>query len=390
MQPKKLLIALLLATAMIYSGFQCSSTELTSAKLYIQQKNYDKALESLKKDVGKNPQSDEGYYLLGVVHGELGQYKEMLDALNKSLSISDKFKEDAATLKKYYWSNLINTKGVVFFKKGINTNDQDSSKIYFDKSIDAFENAIMIEPDSAITYDYLSRVYMSVKRYDDAVKPLETLIEKDHPLEAYKFLGDILYDKASRLKKQYEQTQNVQDSLQAMEYYNKTINVLEEGRKRYPGDPDLLVTLSNSYIGANKIDVAREAFKAGIEQDPGNKFYKYNYGVLLLGANDFAGAEEQFTKAVAIDPNYENAIYNLAVTLVKWGASIQKKAEEKGETSEEAKQKYQSALPYLEKVVQMRPEESAVWELLGKVYTILGRTSDAQKAFDKADQLRAK
>ncbi|HSR18785.1 MAG TPA: tetratricopeptide repeat protein, partial [Ignavibacteriaceae bacterium] len=188
MQPKKLLITLLLGLGIIYSGFQCSSSELTSAKLYIQQKNYDKALESLKKEVEKNPQSDEGYYLLGVVHGELGQYKEMNDALNNSVAISDKYKEDASTLKIYHWSNLINSKGVVFFKKGINTTDQDSSKIYFDKSIEAFENAIMLEPDSAITYDYLSRVYMNVKRYDDAIKPLETLIEKDHPLDAYKFL----------------------------------------------------------------------------------------------------------------------------------------------------------------------------------------------------------
>ncbi len=388
MQPKKLLITLLLAIGIIYSGFQCSSSELTSAKLYIQQKNYDKALESLKKEVEKNPQSDEGYYLLGVVQGELGQFKEMNNALNKSVAISDKYKEDASILKTYHWSNLINAKGVVFFKKGMNTTDQDSSKIYFDKSIEAFETAIMLEPDSAITYDYLSRVYMNVKRYDDAIKPLETLIEKDHPLDAYKFLGDILYDKAGKLKSQYAQTKNVQDSVQAMEYYDKTIQVLVEGRKRYPDDGDLLLTLSNSYIGANKIDIALSAFKAGIEQDPSNKFYKYNYGVLLLGANDFAGAEEQFSKAIEIDPNYENAIYNLSVTYVKWGASIQKVAEEKGVSSEEAKQKYQAALPYLEKVVQLRPEEAPIWELLGKVYTILGKTDEAQNAFDKADQLR--
>jgi len=388
MQPKKLLIALLLATGMIYSGFQCSSTELTSAKLYIQQKNYEKALETLKKDVEKNPQSDEGYYLLGVVHGELGQYKEMMDALNKSLAISDKQKENIVDVKKYHWSNLINNKGVVFFRNGINSNDPDSSKIYFDKSINAFENAMMIEPDSAITYDYLSRVYMNVKRFDDAIKPLETLIEKEHPLDAYKFLGDILYDKAGKQREKYQESKNVQDSLKAMEYYNQTIKVLEEGRKRYPEDSDILLTLSNAYIGANKIDVALEAFKAGIEQEPDNQYYKYNYGVLLLGANDFTGAEEQFSKAIEIDPNYENAIYNIAVTYVKWGASIQKVAEEKGEESEEAKQKYQAALPYLEKVVQMRPEEAPIWELLGRVYTIMDKTDDAQNAFNKADELR--
>ena len=50
-----------LISVMIFSGYQCSSTELTSAKLYIQQKNLDKALDALEKEVAKNPKYK--YYL---------------------------------------------------------------------------------------------------------------------------------------------------------------------------------------------------------------------------------------------------------------------------------------------------------------------------------------
>ena len=90
-----------------------------------------------------------------------------------------------------------------------------------------------------------------------------------------------------------------------------------------------------------------------------------------------------------MDSEYQNAIYNLAVTYVKWGTAINKLAEDKGEMENtEYKEKYRQALPYLEKSVELQPKDAAVWELLGKVYTVLNMKDDAQNAFDKADALR--
>jgi Tfp pilus assembly protein PilF len=70
------------------------------------------------------------------------------------------------------------------------------------------------------------------------------------------------------------------------------------------------------------------------------------------------------------------------------GNRYNKKAEEDGVISEEYKQKYQSALPYLEKVVETDPENIQILELLGKVYTVLGMNDKAEEMFNKADALR--
>jgi tetratricopeptide (TPR) repeat protein len=388
MQIKKFVPVLVFLIALVFSGFQCSSTELTSAKLYIQQKNYDKAIDALQKEVQKNPKSDEGYYLLGVVLGEKERYSEMTDAYNKSLSISNKFSENIGSSKKYFWANLFN-KGVGYYQKGTKSDDKDSAKIYFDKSIDAFKSAIEVEPDSADTYKNLAFVYMSSQEYDNAISPLEKLIEKENALDGYRFLSEIYYVKGVDYKSRYDNNKVLSDSLEAMKYFDKAIGVAEQGRKHYPDDSDILLTLSNAYIGANKIEVAIDAFKTGVEKDPMNQYYRYNYGVLLLGKNDFAGAEEQFKKALEIDPEYYNASYNLAVTYVKWGAYINKVADEKGDlNNKEYKEKYQKALPYLEKIVQNKKDDAQMWELLGKVYSVLGMQDDATNAFNKADELR--
>lgn len=380
MHNSKIIILLLMLTALAITGFQCASTELTSAKLYIQQKNYDKALESLNREVAKNPKSDEGYYLMGVVHGEKEEYEKMVDSFNKSLSISNKFQTEIDASKQHYWGIAFN-RGVSTYQAGIKATDEDSIKVYFDRSIKSFQTALLLLPDSSDAYKNLAFVHMTKGDYDAAIEPLEKLIETENSQDGYRFLGEILYNKGV-------QTQE-QDSVEAQKHFESAISVLEEGRKKYPDDSDMLLTLSNSYIAANKVDVAIDAFKAGVQAEPDNKYYRYNYGVLLLGANDFEAAEEQFLKAIEIDPDYENAIYNIAVNYVRWGSHLNKVAEEEGQMDNQVyKQKYEQALPYIERVVELKTDDAAMWELLGRVYTVLGYQDKATQAFETADSLR--
>ncbi|MBZ0200887.1 MAG: tetratricopeptide repeat protein [Ignavibacteriaceae bacterium] len=370
------------------SGFQCSSTEITSAKLYIQQKNYDKALDVLKKEVEKNPQSDEGFYLLGVVSAEKEQFEPMIDAWSKSLSISEKFKKDIENQKKYWWAQLFN-KGVSMYQRGIKASE-DSNKVFYDKSIDCFNYAVKLEPDSADTYKNLAFVYLSAQRLDEAIEPLQKIIDLNKEIDGYRFLGEIYYNKGQVENDQFKTTKEKADSVKAMEWFSKAIVVLEAGRKEYQNDSDILLTLSNSYIAANKVEVALDAFKTGVANEPDNKYYRYNYGVLLLGKAEYEAAEKQFLKAVELDPDYQNANYNLAVTYVRWGTAINKAAEDSGEmNNSEYKGKYQQALPYLEKVTKNEQgDNSSTWELIGKVYTVLGMQDKATEAFNNADNLR--
>ena len=387
MQHSKLLIVISFIIGMVLTGFQCSSTELTSAKLYIEQKNFDKAMDMLQKDVEKNPKSDEGYFLMGHVYGELGEMEKMISSFNNSLSISDKFAIKIGDQKAFHWANNFN-KGVNNFQRGNNVADPDSATIFYDRSIKFFKDAAFIEPDSADNYRNLAFVYLSSGKTEKAIDPLNKLIEMDKSEDGYQYLGEVYYTLGANKNIDFMNSKNLQDSIDAVAHYNNAIDVLEEGRKLYPENKSILVSLSESYVGANKIDVAMDAFKASVEQDPGNQYFRYNYGVLLLNANRYEEAEEQFTKALEIDPEYENAIYNLGVTYVKWGTQMNLDAEEQGVISEDYIQKYELALPYLERVVELDPTNGQMWEILGKVYSVLGLQEEAANAFDKADQLR--
>jgi len=387
MQHSKLLIGITFIIGMVFTGFQCSSTELTSAKLYIDPGNFDKALEMLQKDIEKNPKSDEGHFLMGHVHGELGDHEKMVSSFEKSLAISDKFATKIGEQKGFHWANNFN-KGVSNFQRGNKVADPDSATIFYDRSIKFFKDAALIEPDSADNYRNISFVYLSAGRTEEAIDPLSKLVKMEKSEDGYQYLGDVYYTLGTNKNIDFKNNNNAQDSIDALAHFNSAIDVLEEGRKLYPENKEILVTLSESYVGANKIDVAMDAFKASVEADPNNQYFRYNYGVLLLNANRYEEAEEQFTKALEIDAEYENAIYNLGVTYVKWGTQMNDDAEEQGIISEDYKQKYELALPYLKRVVELDPTNGQMWEILGKVYSVLGMQDEAANAFDKADQLR--
>jgi len=387
MRKTNYLIVFALFTALMLSGFQCASTELTSAKLYMQQNNFDKAKNTLLKEVAKNPASDEGWYLLGTVYGELGKFDSLVTAFDQSLAVSNKFESEINQSKIYYWANSFNS-GVSYFQRGNKSTDEDSSKIYYDKSIDVFKTASMLEPDSADTYKNLAFVYMSSGRNKEAIAPLKKLVQLNNELDGYKYLGEIYYSLGTVSKSAYSMDGNVQDSIDANKYFSDAANILEEGTKSYPGDADLLKTLSATYIEIGKSDVALSTFKALVDKEPDNKIYRYNYGVVLLSNLEFEKAEQEFLKALELDPDYMNAVYNLAVTYVKWGTEMNKESEANEKYSEEYKKKYETALPYLEKITTSDKSDAAIWELLGKVYSVLGMQDKALDAFDHADQLR--
>jgi len=387
MKNSKLLVFGMLLIGIMFFGFQCASTELTSAKLYIQQKNWDKAIETLNTDVTKNPKSDEGYFLLGTVYSELDDVDKMIESFDKSLAISNKFEKNIEEYKAFQWANNFN-RGVSLFQRGNKATDEDSSKMYFDMAIDAYNKAIVLEPDSAETYRNLAFVYLTTGKTEESVEPLKKLVEIEQAEEGYQYLGEVYYTLGANMMNDFKFGKNAQDSIKAMDYYDKSIVTVEEGLKKYPENSEMQVARTSAYIGAGRIAEAIAASKILVENEPDNKIYHYNYGVLLLNSEKYPEAETQLLEALKIDPEYENAIYNIGVTYVKWGTAMNKEAELQGVISEDYKKKYEAALPYLEKVVEKDQTNVAIWELLGKVYSVLGMTEDATNAFNQADKLR--
>lgn len=370
-----------------FSAYQCASTEITSARLYIQQKNYDKAEEVLKKEVTKNPQSEEGWYLTGFVKHEKRDYKGMYEAFQNALKAGNKFQKEINQLLKASWAENFND-GVNYFNTANKIANPDTAKILRQKAINAFETAIQMQPDSNDTYRNLVFVYLSAGDLDGSLEPTERWVKRVKSLESYQVITEIYYTKAEQQWNKYLSTKNAQDSVKALELYQITEKYATEGLQKYTDDGTLNSFLFNTYISLGKKDLALQKAKAAVDANPNDKFTNYNYGTMLLEAKDYENAVKYFKKSLEIDPKYENAIYNIAACYINWGIQVREKEEEANSTERTYKKYFEEARVYLEQLVELSPNDFKTWERLGQVYAVLGMKEKAEQAFNKADELR--
>jgi len=190
------IIIAVIAVSFAFVGFQCSSAELTSAKLYIERSEWDKAEEQLQKDLATNPQDEEAWYYLGYVRGEKQNWAGMHDAFQHALRISDVDKSNITNTEQHYWIQLYN-QGTKDLQNGRDTNS------YYEKAAEAFRNGLILEPDSLLSYKGLAYAYLNMSLEDSAVEPLTVLWSKLKDEDAAKFLGEIYYEKGQKLKQEF-------------------------------------------------------------------------------------------------------------------------------------------------------------------------------------------
>jgi tetratricopeptide (TPR) repeat protein len=110
----------------------------------------------------------------------------------------------------------------------------------------------------------------------------------------------------------------------------------------------------------------------------------------LLKKDLFPEAIAELKKAVQIDSSYESAVYNLASAHINWGVKIKKEAGEDQTKKSDAQAHFLEAIPHLQKVIELRPNNADMYEVLGRLQTNLGMSKEAEVSFKKADDIRKK
>jgi tetratricopeptide (TPR) repeat protein len=386
---KKYFPALLILLALVYmttTGFQCGSAEATSAKLYMQQKQWQKAEESLLKELGKNDKNEEAWFLLGQTRLEMKKYQGMNEAYTKSLSLGETHKAEITRNRLAIWAMSYN-EGVAYYNKGRDT------AAYFDKSLESFATAINMEPDSSTTYYVAALAHYAKKDFAGATQKLETALQKKSDYaDAARFLGQLQYQEAM-------EKAAAKDEAGSQAALLKATASFESAYKVDPVSPDNITNLIEVYERTKQTDKAMNLTRDAVAKDPKNKFYRYAYGVFQLKQEKFPESIDQFQEALKIDPSYGDANYNLGVAYLNWGVSMKEEADKKYEANRKAnkgkdvkedmtyKEKFKTALPYLEKSAELRTEDAALWQQLGKIYANLNMVDKSRAAFEKFDKL---
>jgi tetratricopeptide (TPR) repeat protein len=394
------LAAIFIAT----TGFQCGSAELTSAKLYINQKNYAKAEESLLKELAKNDKNEEAWFLLGQVRYENRKYGPALEAFTRASELSDAHKPDITRYRLGIWQSSFND-GVRCYNAGKDTAS------YYEKSHEYFKIAMAAEPDSGASYYVGARAASALKDDKTAIGYLETALKKNpNYADAALLLGELHYGVAlQKLEAKDEKGYNAELAVALVAFQN--------AYRLAPDNQIAINALIEVYERTKNAGKALEITRDAVTKDPNNKVYRYAYGVFLLkqaeqtatdqfdsAAARYEESVSQFKKAVEIDPNYGDANYNCGVAYLNWGVAIKAELDKRTEAKKgwkpkdakeeqvfNYKEKFALALPFLEKAAETRTDDAALWQQLGRVYTLLNKPDKAKAAFEHVEkQTKAK
>jgi tetratricopeptide (TPR) repeat protein len=310
-----------------------------SAKLYIKQNLYDKALEQLLIAVEGNPKDLESQYLLGFLYSERGLIEPMNVQFDKVLKMKKgkkKYGDEIEQAREMWWS------------RNYNVGVQSINMQNFADAIEAFQAAMLVIPDRADTYKGLGIAYLQTGQTQAGIDAYRKAIELDSTdATAYVNLS-IAYMNAGEPEKAVKQ--------------------LSVGHRVHPENLGILEKLGLAYQMAGDNEGALEAAEKALKIDP-NKLEVLNMAgrIYLMGGN-YERATELLEKVVEQMPNDMNVVFNLAAAY------------------KSAKQ-FDKAEALFLKTTEALPDDDEAWYQLGLIYDRTDQYLKAIESFEKVVEL---
>lgn len=328
----------------------------------------DKALEFIEPTIKDASTMEDpktwlyrGNIYLQIFRSDNPEFKKLdADALNKAYESYQKLLE--LDTKKEYYTDAVQNLLVIseeLYNQGVN---QFSSK-NFDMATQSFEKAIELNKSFGST-DTLG--YFNAALSAENAGNLPKAIQYYTVVKDLNYPQPLIYNSLSSLYLQSGDT-------------TAALNVILDGKAKYPGDFNILIAETNIYLASGQNDKAMANLQEAIVKDPTNPTIYYAIGVNYAGIGDNANAEASYKKAVELEPDYFEANYNLGALYVNQAAMLLEKANalpfsaeaEYNSLKKEADVKLGQSLPYLEKAIKIDPSDRNTLLSLKEIYTRL-------------------
>lgn len=335
----------------------CASEELTSAKLYIQQQDWDNAEIYLVKALAVEPENPEIPYLLGdLIYGRNMDWGKMNEMFDKALSLGadkvilqgGKVSDYVAQSQEKHWVTIYN-KGISYFNEFRKSGEGQDSPILQD-AIASFKTAIEVNPNSGQSYGILANCLFASGDSDGALEAITIGTAKDP--------GN--FDLSMTAGKMFLA---VDDKESALIYYKRAVDI----------DPtNSLATrqLAQTYYDVGDKEMSLAIYEGAIAKETDNNLKAdlyYNLGVLNMQLGDFQQAEDNFSMAYDFNPNDIDALRGIAQTF-------------------ENAEKWSRAEYFYRKLIDIEPENPQHYRAMARVLLRQGDTDRAQEYFDKSKE----
>jgi tetratricopeptide (TPR) repeat protein len=179
----------------------------------------------------------------------------------------------------------------------------------------------------------------------------------------------------------------------------KAIEAMKLARAQNPDDLGLLISEANVQLKMGNKERFKELMEEATLKDPENAELRYNLGVIAAEAGQKEDAMTYYEKAIALDPSYTDAYNNIAVLILSEEGSIVEEMNSLGNSSKDNKRYdelrlkrteiLESAIPYLETTLKLKPKDVQAAQTLMNIYRGSGQTDKYKEMKAKLETLQA-
>ncbi|WP_034044884.1 tetratricopeptide repeat protein [Wocania ichthyoenteri] len=410
---------LIIALAFSISAFSfAQKKELKSAEKAIKGNNFAEAKASLNQAKALMASMDEKnkakyYYLLGqaLYANGAGTNQDIDKALESLENVKGAYGAEVTELKQTMTNDIL-TKG----NKAYEDKDYSSASKYF-------EHAYRTSTQDTLFLYYAAATAVNVQEFDRALKLYEELkqlgytgIQKEYFATNVETGEEEVLDESTRnlyvkAKSHIKPGERLTESKKAEIVKNvaliyvsngdneKALAAMKDARAESPDDINLLLSEANVHFKMGNKDEFKRLLELATQKDPNNAELQYNLGVIASESDDIEAAKKYYDKAIELDPSYINAYINMAALILNGeqalieemnGLGSSKKDDLRYDELREQRQNiYRSAIPYLDKALDINSKNINAAKTLMNIYSVLGETDKFKAIKEKVDAIEA-
>jgi tetratricopeptide (TPR) repeat protein len=385
---------LFIAAVSISFGAMSQKGKVTSALSFIDQGILDKAKEAIDQALVNDKSKDwfNTYYALGRLcqasfESDNPKFKafypdplqEAYASYEKSLELDPK-----GTVQKKIITNMVyNSLAVNLYTQGSKRFEEKD----FEGALKSFETQIKITEgdlyvgavDTGMYYN-AGLAAVNSGKYNEAINYFNKCAEM-------KYLGITPYYQI------YESYLGLGDTAKAE-------SILMELPTIFPGDKTITLQLIDLYIKSNKNDEALKHIKIAKENDPNNYSLFFAAGIIYLNQDKFDEAITELTKSIELKSDLYDTQYGLGAAYINKASDMFLKANDIMDVNkysaaiDEANAVYAKALPYMEKALELKPDDVYAMRSLQELYyrlrqkdpSLSAKYDDIKKKLDAIDK----
>jgi len=374
-----------------------ASVALRSARLYLKQQLWDKAIEQLEITVRGDSNNAEAHFLLGSIYAD----RDSVEQMNRHFDLASRLKPkkydgDIKSWRDKGWTQHYNN-GVRALQKDkleealkeftmsvqVDSARADGYKslglTYLrldqtEKGIETFEKAVGMDPKDAKALVNLGIAYHNARQPEKEVWAFQAAANLD-PKNA---------DVMSKLVMGYETLAGVtKDSVKAAVMYDSAMVACERALALDPKNARVAVTAGRLHLNramslsvSGKKEEANASYasaerhlKVALELDPKDGSSAFNLGLCYNQLERSDEAVAMFRKAVEIDPKDIDSWIQLGITQYR-------------------KKDLDGAIETFKKVIEVKPDHARAYEFLATIYAQKDMVKEAKEADAMAQTLK--